>query len=143
MVPLQALLTANNVFTVIFCLESLLKIAALFPATYFSNGWNLFDFLVSWASFPSIFITTGPGVSLLRAIRIVRLLRMVQHVKSLKRLMTTLYVSLPLIGNALLLFLLVLFMYAVAGVQLFYHIEPSPGNAFFFNNFYNWKNAGR
>ena len=76
MVPLQALGTANNVFTVIFCLESLLKIAALFPTAYFTDGWNLFDFLVSWASFPSIFITTGPGVSLLRAIRIVRLLRL-------------------------------------------------------------------
>lgn len=48
----QAIYVGNAVLTGLFCVESLLKSAALGRA-YFRSPWDLFDCLVTWASLPS------------------------------------------------------------------------------------------
>ena len=67
-----------------------------------------------------IFIASGPGVNALRAVRVVRLLRVGRHFHGLRRIVATLLIALPTIGNALLLVTLFLFIFSVLGCQLFY-----------------------
>jgi hypothetical protein len=133
----QALQTASTAFTVLFCCESLLKLGAQGLRGYFSSGWNVLDFLVSWGSVPSIFITAGPAANVLRTLRIARVLTLMRRVASVRRLMMTVYLSLPTIGNMLLLVLLALFTFAVLGVNLFHGITHAG-----FDSFLNWNNVG-
>jgi voltage-gated sodium channel len=104
---------------------------------YFRNPWNVLDFLVSWGSVPSIFVTAGPAANVLRTLRIARVLTLLRRVPSVRRLMVTIYLSAPTISNLLLLITLMIYTFAVLGVNLFYGIN-SDG----FDKFLNWSNVG-
>jgi hypothetical protein len=134
---LQALQWGSTAFTVLFCLESLLKLGAQGVRGYFRDPWNVLDFLVSWGSVPSIFITAGPAANVLRTLRIARVLTLLRRVPSVRRLMVTLYLSAPTIGNMLLLILLLIYTFAVLGVNLFYGVQDPN-----FDKFLNWSNVG-
>ena len=79
----------NYVFTAIFIFEAIVKIIAYLPRGYFSEGWNIFDFIIIFGSFISIFISAGKSVqikgafTILRSFRILRLLRLIKRGKSL------------------------------------------------------------
>lgn len=46
----------NYIFTAVFITEAVVKLAAWTPKVYFSEGWNIFDFVIILGSFVSIFI---------------------------------------------------------------------------------------
>jgi len=77
-----------------------------------------------------------PDPTLLRVIRIFRVTRVLRLVKSAKGIRTLLFslaVSLPALFNIGLLLFLIMFIYAVFGMQFFMHVKYSAGIDEMFN----------
>ena len=118
----------NTVCTIFFCFEAAIKIYALSASEYFQDSWNIFDFFVAIVSLVAILAellvssSNVPSPSMLRALRTVRVLRIVRAVKGfrgLRMLFTTLILSLPALANIMSIFLIVLCLYAILGMQIF------------------------
>lgn len=107
----------------IFVLEICLKLAACGrePGRFFSDGWNVFDFLiVAFCFVPA----AGPFAAVLRLSRVLRLLRLVRALPKLQLLVGALLKSLSAMGYVSLLLALMFYIYAVAGVHLFGQADP-------------------
>jgi cold shock CspA family protein len=124
---------SNLVFLVIFAIEAVLKLIALYPYRYFSDGWNKFDFsLVTAGIITSFFEARVSGL------RVLRLLRVLRVVKSLRELLRTLVSVLPKAWNVSLVLFTFFYIYAVLGVQLMANLPDGDGisdNANFRNFF--------
>ncbi|MFW5969844.1 MAG: ion transporter [Halofilum sp. (in: g-proteobacteria)] len=98
----------------IFVVEIALKLIA-FDLRFFRSAWNVFDFLiVAIALVPA----SGP-FAILRALRILRVLRLLGKIPRLRKLIESLLRSLPSIGWVVFLLLMVFYIFAVMGTQLF------------------------
>lgn len=108
----------------IFILEFVIKLTAM-GSLYFMDSWNLFDFIIVVLSATTIaldFITTvslGSSTTVIRAFRISKILRLIKKSKSLKHIFKTFIVALRPLANIGSLLLLIMYMYAIAGVILF------------------------
>ena len=113
----------NNVVLAIFALEVLLRMGALWPRPlrYFRSGWNVFDFLIVVGSLLPGLGAYAPAMRLLRLLRVLRLIR---TLPDLQVILGALLRSIPSIGYVLVLMLLLLYVYAVAGVFLFGANDP-------------------
>ena len=121
---LTVLEICNYVFVAIFTMEAILKLIAYGPTFYFYIDWNKFDFAVVILSLVSIGgFAEELQITALRIIRVARLLRMIKSSKELQSLLMTLYLAMNNIANVALLFLLIIFTFAVAGMDLFGDIE--------------------
>lgn len=60
-----------QVFFVIFVAEAVLKIIALGPRKYFSDNWNIFDFIIVLFAILELALEGVQGLSILRATRLV------------------------------------------------------------------------
>lgn len=122
---LEILNILNNIFVAIFAVEAFIKLVGLGPRYYFYFDWNKFDFvIVLLSAIPdNAAINTGFNLTALRIIRVARLLRMIKASKTLQALLKTLYLALNNIANVGMLFLLILFTFTVAGMDLFGDIE--------------------
>ena len=129
-------LTVYNVVmalcTKLYYTECVFKLFGLGVGGYFASGWNRFEFvLVFTALLEDVALElVGPYLplppTLLRVIRIARLLRILRLLRSLEGLrnvVMTLFLSFPSFVNVAGLLMLVIFMYAVLGVQLFYSVQ--------------------
>jgi hypothetical protein len=111
----------NYFFTVIFIIEALIKIIAM-GTLYFSDMWNLFDLFIVIISGVTISldylssISLGQSTTVVRAFRISKILRLIKRSKSLRHIFKTFIVSLKPLANIGSLLLLILYMYAIAGV---------------------------
>ena len=56
---LSALEYTNYFFTVVFTLEAIIKMYALTPYGYFTEGWNIFDFVIVILSDITLVIQLG------------------------------------------------------------------------------------
>eukprot|EP00163_Fabomonas_tropica_P029147 TRINITY_DN6158_c0_g1_i1.p1 TRINITY_DN6158_c0_g1~~TRINITY_DN6158_c0_g1_i1.p1 ORF type:complete len:1884 (+),score=375.64 TRINITY_DN6158_c0_g1_i1:93-5654(+) len=114
---------ANLVFTAVFTVEAILKLAGLGLRQYFQDRWNCFDFLVVLISIVGIFYSVGVGATLFRGLRVVRIFKILRAAKGINNLLFTLFYSLPTLSNVGSLLLLIFFIYAVAGVALFGRVK--------------------
>jgi hypothetical protein len=119
-------------FTYFYYFEFIIKFFAL-GCTYFSDGWNRFDFFLVGVSFMDQFfgelleamLPMPPTVlRVLRVARVLRILRLLKNLKGLRDLVMTLVFSIPALINVGCLLGLVIFMYAVLGVNLFTYVQP-------------------
>ena len=75
----------NYIFTAFFIVEAAIKMIAIAPRVYFSDGWNIFDTIIILGSFISIFISANTSleikgvITILRSFRILRLLRLIKR----------------------------------------------------------------
>lgn len=90
---------------------------------------NIFDFtLVNlWLAAELMQLFFGallkPSIlMILRLVRVARLVRIVNMSPGIKRILSTLALSLPALGNVGLLLFLIMYIYAVVGVQLFHKL---------------------
>ncbi len=113
----------NNLVLAIFALEVVLRMGALWPRPlhYFRSGWNVFDFLIVVGSLLPGLGAYAPAMRLLRLLRVLRLIR---TLPDLQIILGALLRSIPSIGYVLVLMLLLLYVYAVAGVFLFGSNDP-------------------
>lgn len=96
-----------------------LKLAAFGPR-FFRSGWNVFDFLIV-----AISLTPASGpLAILRSLRILRVLRLLSSVKRLRMLVESLMQALPGIGWTAALLLMMFYIFAVMGTELFGEAFP-------------------
>ncbi len=98
----------------IFVIELLAKLFA-FGWRYFTNGWNVFDFVVV-----GIALAPASGnLSVLRSLRILRILRLVAIVPSMRKVVMALMAAIPGVSSVLALLALVYYVFAVMVTKLY------------------------
>lgn len=115
----------NDGLAVIFTLEMIAKVYAFGARAYFADPWGRFDAVVVIFSDLGILLSVLGGLSvgaigtLARVLRLGRVVRLAKALKSLRQMVSTLILVMPQLFNVGLLVLLMIFIYAIAGVQLF------------------------
>ena len=114
---------AHAVVLVLFVAELAIRIAAqgFRLGTFLRDGWNAFDFLVVALSLvPGI----GAFTTVARIARVLRVVRLVSVSPKLRLIIGTMTRSIPSLGHVSLLLALLLYCYAVIGVNLFGAHDP-------------------
>eukprot|EP01062_Namystynia_karyoxenos_P015967 TRINITY_DN1582_c0_g3_i1.p1 TRINITY_DN1582_c0_g3~~TRINITY_DN1582_c0_g3_i1.p1 ORF type:complete len:2340 (+),score=847.86 TRINITY_DN1582_c0_g3_i1:111-7130(+) len=127
-----ALDRVNDAFAAVFFVEAVIKIAA-FGSSYFKDGWNKFDFSLVLLSLFQVFLIFFKSLGTLpiksnilrvfRIFRIMRILRLVKSAKEVRVLLETVWYSLPQIANIGAFLLLLFFIYAVLGMNLYAKVK--------------------
>jgi hypothetical protein len=109
------------IFLTFFAVEIALKWLADFSG-FWRVGWNVFDFLIvliSLAGKGLSFMSTGRVLRILRVLRAFRTIKSIRMVRGLQMIVSTVFRSLPDMGNIFMLLGIVMFIFAVAGVNVF------------------------
>uniref|UniRef100_A0A8C3CWJ7 Sodium channel protein n=1 Tax=Cairina moschata TaxID=8855 RepID=A0A8C3CWJ7_CAIMO len=109
----------NQVFTGIFAAEMVLKIIAMDPFYYFQVGWNIFDSFIVTLSLVELFLSTVDGLSVLRSFRLLRVFKLAKSWPTLNMLIKIIGNSVGALGNLTLVLAIIVFIFAVVGMQLF------------------------
>jgi len=139
--PMSQLLDkSEQVFTVIFVVEMLVKWIALgwcgnkkvdyvtkrgepeqtvLYCGYFFDGWNVLDFIIVLSSLSSILPIDSANTSSIRILRVLRPLRTIAKIKELRILVETILNSLRDLADVMLLLCFLFIIFAIVGVQLF------------------------
>lgn len=113
------LLALDNAIIAAFFVEIGLKLLVR-GRRFFQNGWNVFDLgVIGLCLFGSSYPLTA-----LRSLRILRTLSLIHRIPSMRNLVESFLRAIPGIGSVLMVMLLVLFVYALIGTQLFRAIAP-------------------
>ncbi|KAH1176852.1 hypothetical protein KIL84_010554, partial [Mauremys mutica] len=119
------LCVGNMVFTGIFTAEMVLKIIALDPYYYFQQRWNIFDSIIVTISLIELGIPRGQGrkgggtLSVLRSFRLLRVFKLAKSWPTLNTLIKIIGNSVGALGNLTLVLAIIVFIFAVVGMQLF------------------------
>ncbi|XP_039379416.1 sodium channel protein type 5 subunit alpha-like isoform X6 [Mauremys reevesii] len=119
------LCVGNMVFTGIFTAEMVLKIIALDPYYYFQQRWNIFDSIIVTISLIELGIPRGTGkkggrtLSVLRSFRLLRVFKLAKSWPTLNTLIKIIGNSVGALGNLTLVLAIIVFIFAVVGMQLF------------------------
>lgn len=124
--------------TMIFVVELLMKFY-VDRLKFFRDGWNVFDFLIVFASVMSLASSTGVGVlrifRVLRVIRVLRVFRLFSVVAELRRVVEAFLNAIPGMVAIIAVLLLMFYVSAVITTDLFGRKEPelfgSIGASFF------------
>ncbi|XP_065114990.1 sodium channel, voltage gated, type V-like, alpha b isoform X2 [Paramisgurnus dabryanus] len=115
----KMLSVGNLVFTGIFTAEMVLKIIALDPYFYFQQGWNIFDSLIVSLSLMELGLSNVEGLSVLRSFRLLRVFKLAKSWPTLNTLIKIIGNSVGALGNLTLVLAIIVFIFAVVGMQLF------------------------
>uniref|UniRef100_A0A1I8HN50 Sodium channel protein n=1 Tax=Macrostomum lignano TaxID=282301 RepID=A0A1I8HN50_9PLAT len=127
------------VFTIIFCIEMVLKWVSMGFKKYFTEFWSILDCIIVCISIADLMIsalTTNAGqisaLRVLRALRAFRPLRTVSRWEGMKIVVNCLVKAVPSIGNVLLVCMVFWLIFSITGVQFFkgkfYFCQDSEGN---------------
>ena len=111
----------------IFTFEILLRfIAAKSIKEFFCDGWNVFDLtLVLIGYIPETLFASASMMTTLRVLRVFRILRLLRTSKEIKLIVTVLAKSMTSMFYNLILFLIFVYLYAIAGVSMFRLPDPT------------------
>uniref|UniRef100_A0A4W5JTC4 Sodium channel protein n=1 Tax=Hucho hucho TaxID=62062 RepID=A0A4W5JTC4_9TELE len=115
----KMLSVGNLVFTGIFTAEMCFKIIALDPYCYFQEGWNIFDGIIVSLSLMEIGLANVSGMSVLRSFRLLRVFKLAKSWPTLNMLIKIIGNSVGALGNLTLVLAIIVFIFAVVGMQLF------------------------
>ncbi|XP_075900195.1 sodium channel protein type 4 subunit alpha B-like isoform X1 [Nelusetta ayraudi] len=116
----ESLLNVGNlVFTGIFTAEMVLKLMAMDPYYYFQVGWNIFDSLIVTMSLVELGLANVQGLSVLRSFRLMRVFKLAKSWPTLNNLIKIIGNSVGALGNLTLVLAIIVFIFAVVGMQLF------------------------
>ncbi|XP_070712582.1 voltage-dependent T-type calcium channel subunit alpha-1H-like [Pempheris klunzingeri] len=128
----------NYVFTVVFVIEAILKLIAFGLRRFFKERWNQLDLAIVLMSIMGITLEEidlnaslpiNPTIiRIMRVLRITRVLKLLKMATGMRALLDTVMQALPQVGNLGLLFMLLFFIYAALGVELFGKLECSDEN---------------
>jgi len=119
-----ALQVINFTFGAIFTVEAVMKLLGL-GTQYWSDNWNIFDFTIVCGTLLGILLKYAAGIdvgsiaTVIRTFRVGRIFRLIKSAPTLRKLFSTLVVTLPSLVNIGLLLGLLFFIYAILGVQLY------------------------
>ncbi|XP_051791082.1 voltage-dependent T-type calcium channel subunit alpha-1I isoform X1 [Erpetoichthys calabaricus] len=119
----------NYFFTTTFVLEAMLKLVAFGFRRFFKDRWNQLDLAIVLLSVMGITLEEieinaalpiNPTIiRIMRVLRIARVLKLLKMATGMRALLDTVVQALPQVGNLGLLFMLLFFIYAALGVELF------------------------
>ncbi|XP_030637698.1 sodium channel, voltage-gated, type I like, alpha b isoform X1 [Chanos chanos] len=115
----DVLSVGNLVFTGIFTAEMCLKVIALDPYYYFQEGWNIFDGIIVSLSLMELGLANVEGLSVLRSFRLLRVFKLAKSWPTLNMLIKIIGNSVGALGNLTLVLAIIVFIFAVVGMQLF------------------------
>uniref|UniRef100_A0A8C3IFE8 Sodium voltage-gated channel alpha subunit 2 n=1 Tax=Chrysemys picta bellii TaxID=8478 RepID=A0A8C3IFE8_CHRPI len=115
----HVLSVGNLVFTGIFTAEMFLKIVAMDPYYYFQEGWNIFDSIIVSLSLMELGLANVEGLSVLRSFRLLRVFKLAKSWPTLNMLIKIIGNSVGALGNLTLVLAIIVFIFAVVGMQLF------------------------
>uniref|UniRef100_A0AAX7T0C3 Voltage-dependent T-type calcium channel subunit alpha n=1 Tax=Astatotilapia calliptera TaxID=8154 RepID=A0AAX7T0C3_ASTCA len=134
----EVLKYCNYVFTCIFVVEALLKLVAFGIHRFIRDRWNQLDLAIVALSIMGIVLEElkmkgtlpiNPTIiRIMRVLRIARVLKLLKMATGMRALLDTVMQALPQVGNLGLLFMLLFFIYAALGVELFGKLECSVDN---------------
>uniref|UniRef100_A0A8C7KB30 Ion transport domain-containing protein n=2 Tax=Oncorhynchus kisutch TaxID=8019 RepID=A0A8C7KB30_ONCKI len=134
----EALKYCNYLFTCIFIIETLLKLVAFGLHRFFKDRWNQLDLAIVLLSIMGITLEElkmnaslpiNPTIiRIMRVLRIARVLKLLKMATGMRALLDTVMQALPQVGNLGLLFMLLFFIYAALGVELFGKLECNDSN---------------
>ncbi|XP_038635070.1 sodium channel protein type 2 subunit alpha-like isoform X3 [Scyliorhinus canicula] len=113
------LYVGNLVFTGIFTAEMVFKLIALDPYYYFQVGWNIFDSIIVTLSLVELGLANVQGLSVLRSFRLLRVFKLAKSWPTLSMLIKIIGNSVGALGNLTLVLAIIVFIFAVVGMQLF------------------------
>nr|XP_031527702.1 LOW QUALITY PROTEIN: voltage-dependent T-type calcium channel subunit alpha-1I [Vicugna pacos] len=124
-----ALKYCNYMFTTVFVLEAVMKLVAFGLRRFFKDRWNQLDLAIVLLSVMGITLEEieinaalpiNPTIiRIMRVLRIARVLKLLKMATGMRALLDTVVQALPQVGNLGLLFMLLFFIYAALGVELF------------------------
>lgn len=102
----------------VFVFEIVVRLLAYWPrpASFFRDGWNVFDFLVVAAS---LMPQAGAFAMVARLARLLRVTRLVSVFPELRLIIGTMLRSIPSMGHVIMLLGLMLYVYGILGFYLF------------------------
>ncbi|XP_056135687.1 voltage-dependent T-type calcium channel subunit alpha-1I-like [Lampris incognitus] len=119
----------NYFFTSTFVIEASLKLVAFGFRRFFKDRWNQLDLAIVLLSVMGITLEEieinaslpiNPTIiRIMRVLRIARVLKLLKMATGMRALLDTVVQALPQVGNLGLLFMLLFFIYAALGVELF------------------------
>ncbi|KAL6102505.1 cacna1h [Pungitius sinensis] len=134
----EVLKYCNYVFTCIFVFEAVLKVVAFGIHRFFKDRWNQLDVAIVALSIMGITLEElkmssalpiNPTIiRIMRVLRIARVLKLLKMATGMRSLLDTVMQALPQVGNLGLLFMLLFFIYAALGVELFGKLECTEHN---------------
>ncbi|XP_026685389.1 voltage-dependent calcium channel type D subunit alpha-1 [Diaphorina citri] len=143
----------NMFFTTVFALEFVFKLAAFRFKNYFSDAWNVFDFVIVMGSFIDIFSDSPPhaaakatipgsheqtsgrlSINFFRLFRVMRLIKLLSRGEGIRTLLWTFIKSFQALPYVALLIVMLFFIYAVIGMQVFGKIALVFGGGIHRNN---------
>ncbi|XP_049714057.1 voltage-dependent L-type calcium channel subunit alpha-1S [Elephas maximus indicus] len=151
----------NVAFTIIFTLEMILKLMAFKARGYFGDPWNVFDFLIVIGSIIDVilseidtFLASSGGLYCLgggcgnvdpdesarissaffRLFRVLRLIKLLSRAEGVRTLLWTFIKSFQALPYVALLIVMLFFIYAVIGMQMFGKIAMVDGTQINRNN---------
>uniref|UniRef100_A0A8D2Q8J7 Calcium voltage-gated channel subunit alpha1 H n=1 Tax=Varanus komodoensis TaxID=61221 RepID=A0A8D2Q8J7_VARKO len=134
----EVLKYCNYVFTIVFVFEAMLKLVAFGFRRFFKDRWNQLDLAIVLLSIMGITLEEiemnaalpiNPTIiRIMRVLRIARVLKLLKMATGMRALLDTVVQALPQVGNLGLLFMLLFFIYAALGVELFGKLDCSEDN---------------
>uniref|UniRef100_A0A8C1FTK8 Sodium channel protein n=1 Tax=Cyprinus carpio carpio TaxID=630221 RepID=A0A8C1FTK8_CYPCA len=115
----HVLSVGNLVFTGIFTAEMVFKLIAMDPYYYFQVGWNIFDSIIVTLSLVELGLANVQGLSVLRSFRLLRVFKLAKSWPTLSMLIKIIGNSVGALGNLTLVLAIIVFIFAVVGMQLF------------------------
>ncbi|XP_076862625.1 voltage-dependent L-type calcium channel subunit alpha-1C isoform X3 [Brachyhypopomus gauderio] len=133
----------NMLFTGLFTVEMILKLIAFKPRGYFSDPWNVFDFLIVIGSIIDVILSeinpadpssSTPSsvvrpmntednarisITFFRLFRVMRLVKLLSRGEGIRTLLWTFIKSFQALPYVALLIVMLFFIYAVIGMQVF------------------------
>uniref|UniRef100_UPI0031384A2F Voltage-dependent L-type calcium channel subunit alpha n=1 Tax=Homo sapiens TaxID=9606 RepID=UPI0031384A2F len=128
----------NMLFTGLFTVEMILKLIAFKPKGYFSDPWNVFDFLIVIGSIIDVILSeVNPAehtqcspsmnaeensrisITFFRLFRVMRLVKLLSRGEGIRTLLWTFIKSFQALPYVALLIVMLFFIYAVIGMQVF------------------------
>ncbi|XP_034056728.1 voltage-dependent L-type calcium channel subunit alpha-1C isoform X15 [Gymnodraco acuticeps] len=132
----------NMLFTGLFTVEMILKLIAFKPRGYFSDPWNVFDFLIVIGSIIDVILSeinnseenARISITFFRLFRVMRLVKLLSRGEGIRTLLWTFIKSFQALPYVALLIVMLFFIYAVIGMQMFGKIALRDGTEINRNN---------
>ncbi len=102
----------------IFVVELALKLV-VHRHRFFTNGWNVFDFVIVGLAF-----LPASGTSILRALRVLRVLRLISAIPSLRVVVQALVSAVPSMTTVIGLLMLFFYVFGVMATRLYAEAMP-------------------
>ena len=116
--------------TLFFLIEIIIRmISERSLIKFFSDGWNIFDFLIVTISL--VPINNVESVFVARLLRIIRVLRIITVVPAFRHIIDSLIKTIPRVGFIALLMFIFMYVWGAIGTMFFGKVDPE-----------NWGNIG-